>query len=120
MNVTAEPITGMIGDWLSTVASNITGNVVTSAVEVHARDEERQRGDHVHPQPARTPRDRPRGRVAGLHRVALWSAAIHFLVQLVTVTSVAHLTLLSGGAARTVPPGRPGSCGYVATTAAVG
>jgi hypothetical protein len=39
---TAEPISGMIGDWLSTVASNITGNVVTSAVEVHARDEERQ------------------------------------------------------------------------------
>jgi hypothetical protein len=38
----AEPITGIVGDWLSTATSSITGNVVTSAVEVHARDEERQ------------------------------------------------------------------------------
>ena len=38
----AEPITGLVGDWLSKVASNVTGNVVTSALEVHARDEERQ------------------------------------------------------------------------------
>jgi hypothetical protein len=37
-----EPSTGTLGDWLSTAASSITGNVVTSAVEVHARDEERQ------------------------------------------------------------------------------
>jgi hypothetical protein len=39
---TAEPITGLVSDWLTTVASNITGNVVTSAIEVHARDESRQ------------------------------------------------------------------------------
>ena len=38
----AEPLTGLVGDWLSKVASNVTGNVVTSAVEVHARDEARQ------------------------------------------------------------------------------
>ncbi len=38
----AEPITGVVGEWLATVASNITGNVVTSTVEVHARDEARQ------------------------------------------------------------------------------
>ncbi len=37
-----EPITGVVGDWVSTVASNITGNVVTGAVDVHARDEARQ------------------------------------------------------------------------------
>ncbi len=38
----AQPITGIVGDlWTSTVSS-ITGNVVTTAVEVHARDEERQ------------------------------------------------------------------------------
>ena len=39
----AEPIAGIVGDWLTTAASHITGNVVTSAVEVHARDEERQK-----------------------------------------------------------------------------
>jgi len=38
----AEPFTGLVGDWLSKAASSITGNVVTSAVEVHARDEARQ------------------------------------------------------------------------------
>jgi hypothetical protein len=38
-----EPITGVVAEWLSTVASNITGNVVTGAVEVYARDEARQR-----------------------------------------------------------------------------
>jgi hypothetical protein len=38
----AEPLTGLVGDWLSTATSSITGNVVTSAVEVHARDEARQ------------------------------------------------------------------------------
>jgi hypothetical protein len=37
-----EPSTGSLGEWLSTAASSITGHVVTSAVEVHARDEERQ------------------------------------------------------------------------------
>ena len=36
------PLTGLVGDWLSKAASSVTGNVVTSAVEVHARDEERQ------------------------------------------------------------------------------
>jgi len=34
----AEPITDVVGEWLS----NITGNVVTSGVVVHARDEARQ------------------------------------------------------------------------------
>lgn len=38
-----QPITGMVGDWLSNAASNITGNVVADAVEVYARDEERQK-----------------------------------------------------------------------------
>jgi hypothetical protein len=38
----AEPITGVVGDWLSDAASNITGSVITSAVDVHARDEARQ------------------------------------------------------------------------------
>jgi hypothetical protein len=38
----AQPITGIVGDlWTSTVSS-VTGNVVTTAVEVHARDEDRQ------------------------------------------------------------------------------
>ncbi len=36
------PLSGLVGDWLSKAASSVTGNVVTSAVEVHARDEERQ------------------------------------------------------------------------------
>jgi len=39
----AEPITGIVADWLSTAAASITGNVVTNAVELHARDEARQR-----------------------------------------------------------------------------
>ena len=39
----AEPITGVVGDWWTSAVSNVTGNVVTSAVEVHARDEERQK-----------------------------------------------------------------------------
>lgn len=38
----AEPLTGLVGEWLSKAASSITGNVVTSTVEVHARDEARQ------------------------------------------------------------------------------
>jgi hypothetical protein len=38
----AEPITDVVGEWYSTVTSNLTGNVITSAVEVHARDDERQ------------------------------------------------------------------------------
>jgi hypothetical protein len=38
----AEPITGVVGEWLSSAASSITGNVVTAAVEVYARDEARQ------------------------------------------------------------------------------
>lgn len=38
-----EPITGLVGDWIVEATSSITGNVVTSAVEVHARDETRQR-----------------------------------------------------------------------------
>jgi hypothetical protein len=39
----AEPIGGIVGDWLTTAATHITGSVVTSAIEVHARDDERQR-----------------------------------------------------------------------------
>lgn len=39
----SEPITGIVGDlWTSTVSS-LTGNVVTTTVEVHARGEERQK-----------------------------------------------------------------------------
>ncbi len=38
----AEPLTGLVGNWLSKAASSVTGNVVTSTVEVHARDEARQ------------------------------------------------------------------------------
>ena len=38
-----QPITGVVGDWLSNATSSITGNVVTDAVEVHARGEERQK-----------------------------------------------------------------------------
>ncbi|HEY7669471.1 MAG TPA: hypothetical protein VH852_02435 [Hyphomicrobium sp.] len=38
----AEPITGVVGEWLSSAASSITGNVVTAAMEVYARDEARQ------------------------------------------------------------------------------
>jgi len=38
----AEPLTGLVGDWLSKATSSVTGNVVTSTVEVHARDEARQ------------------------------------------------------------------------------
>jgi hypothetical protein len=38
-----EPITGLVGDWIVEATSSITGNVVTSAVEVHARDGERQK-----------------------------------------------------------------------------
>jgi hypothetical protein len=36
-------VTGMVGDLWSSTVSNLTGNVVTSAIEVHARDEERQK-----------------------------------------------------------------------------
>ena len=39
----SEPITGVVGDWWTSAVSNVTGNVVTTAVEVHARDEERQK-----------------------------------------------------------------------------
>jgi hypothetical protein len=39
----AEPITGVVGEWFTTVAAHITGNVVASAVEVYARDAERQK-----------------------------------------------------------------------------
>ena len=39
----SEPITGVVGGWWSSAVSNVTGNVVTTAVEVHARDEERQK-----------------------------------------------------------------------------
>lgn len=38
-----QPITGIVGDWLSSATSSITGNVVTDAIEVHARGEERQK-----------------------------------------------------------------------------
>ena len=38
-----EPITGLVGDWLTTATSSITGNVVANAVEVYARDEARQK-----------------------------------------------------------------------------
>jgi len=37
-----EPITDMVGGLWSSTVSSLTGNVVTTAVEVHARDEARQ------------------------------------------------------------------------------
>jgi hypothetical protein len=39
----SEPITGVVGDLWTSAVSNLTGNVVTTAVEVHARDVERQK-----------------------------------------------------------------------------
>jgi hypothetical protein len=39
----SAPITGVVGEWLSAVASNITGNVVTGVVEIYGRDEARQK-----------------------------------------------------------------------------
>lgn len=38
-----EPITGTIGEWVSTAVSNVTGDLVTDAVEIYARDEEREK-----------------------------------------------------------------------------
>jgi hypothetical protein len=38
-----EAITGQIGAWMSEMVSSITGNVVTSAIDVMAKSEERQR-----------------------------------------------------------------------------
>lgn len=38
----AAPVSTTIGNWLSEITSNITGHVVTSAVEVYANDKERQ------------------------------------------------------------------------------
>lgn len=43
LNAQSGNITGMVGDLWTNTMSNITGNVVTTAVEVHARDEDRQR-----------------------------------------------------------------------------
>jgi hypothetical protein len=42
IDANSEPITGVVGGWWSNAVSHVTGNVVTSAVEVHARGEERQ------------------------------------------------------------------------------
>jgi len=39
----AEPITGVVGEWVTGAVSQITGEVVTSAVEMYARDEARQK-----------------------------------------------------------------------------
>ncbi|MGI9404322.1 MAG: hypothetical protein ACR2OF_07440 [Hyphomicrobium sp.] len=39
----AQPITGVVGEWLSVATSQITGNVIVDVVDVHARDEARQR-----------------------------------------------------------------------------
>ncbi len=38
-----EPITGIVGEWFTSAASHITGNVITKTVVVYARDEARQR-----------------------------------------------------------------------------
>jgi hypothetical protein len=43
VNGDSGAITGMVGDLWNNTVSNLTGNVVTSAVEVHARGEDRQR-----------------------------------------------------------------------------
>jgi hypothetical protein len=39
----SEPITGVVSGWWSSAVSNVTGNVVTTAVDVYARDDERQK-----------------------------------------------------------------------------
>ncbi len=39
----AQPITGVVGEWLSVATSQITGNVIVDAVDVHGRDEARQK-----------------------------------------------------------------------------
>jgi hypothetical protein len=39
----AQPLTGVVGGWWTHTLSHVTGNVVTTAVEVHARDEGRQK-----------------------------------------------------------------------------
>lgn len=39
----AVPYTGALGAWMAEMASHVTGNLVTSAVEIRARGEERQR-----------------------------------------------------------------------------
>lgn len=38
----SKPITGQLGDWAAEIASNLTGNVVTSAVELVGNSQERQ------------------------------------------------------------------------------
>lgn len=43
VNGEAGAITGMVSDLWTNSVSSLTGNVVTSAIEVHARDEDRQR-----------------------------------------------------------------------------
>ena len=40
--LTSAPITGVVGEWVTGAVSHITGEVVTSAVDVYARDEARQ------------------------------------------------------------------------------
>ncbi|MFA5901194.1 MAG: hypothetical protein WC829_19000 [Hyphomicrobium sp.] len=42
LNSDSGAITGMVGDLWTNTVSSLTGNVVTSAIEVHARGEERQ------------------------------------------------------------------------------
>lgn len=39
----AIPLTGALGDWAREIAGNVTGNIVTSAVEAHVRNADRQR-----------------------------------------------------------------------------
>jgi hypothetical protein len=42
LNQQSDAITGVVGDWWSSAVSSITGDVVASSIEVHARDSHRQ------------------------------------------------------------------------------
>lgn len=37
-----EPVTGKVGEWTAEIVSQVTGNVVTNAIEAHTRSKERQ------------------------------------------------------------------------------
>lgn len=39
----AEPIGGVVGEWVTSAVSEVTGKVFTGAIEIHARDEARQK-----------------------------------------------------------------------------
>lgn len=48
---TATPLTGRIGDWLTEIVSNVTGDVVTNAIEIHgpSADTQKERDRRIIP-----------------------------------------------------------------------